>query len=131
MKSRILLGAALAAGALSCGGFSVPDSGWVPANPVWETNVKGEPDVKTILADHCNNCHGADPGRGAGSGGASLFRTDTYKNVDGRIGARDGAIRFAETVKSGRMPPGAGSDFGTHNTAILQKWADALSPETH
>ena len=146
MTFRLLAAAVLAAGAVSCGEFAVPDSASVPANPVWETTVKGEPDVKTIMENHCNNCHGAHPsrgvggrtgndgGRGGGDGGripAGSFRTDTYAGAGGRTGAADVAQQLADVIQSGRMPPELGTQLGPHDTAIMNKWAAANAPRTH
>ena len=124
MNVKYWVGLAAVTGLVACGGFAVSDSASVPANPVWETTVKGEPDVKTIMENHCNNCHGAKPNRGGGS----YFRTDTYDNVGGRTGVHDMSGDFNDSIQGGEMPPGSG--LGSNDLSIVQMWVSQGAPRT-
>ena len=123
----MLLGFALATGLAACGSqFMIDDSKSVPEIPVWDSPVAGEPDVKTIMNNHCNRCHGNRSNRGAKGG----FRTDVYENIGDVSGARDMARDLYVVTKRGKMPPEAGSELGPNDLAILHKWYEYGAPES-
>lgn len=111
--------AAVALALTACGDFAVPDSTSVPDSPTWSDPVE------QVLADHCVNCHGAKPDRGAPSG----FRLDAYESQGGVAGASDMAAEIVDVVAGGEMPPGLGAQLGPNDTKILKKWAEAGAPQ--
>lgn len=113
---RAWLAAAVAMAA--CGDFSVPDSTSVPDRPTWNNSVQ------QVLSDHCVNCHGTDPNRGA----PGDFRLDVYESTGGKRGAAEMAQETAEVVGEGEMPPGPGAQLGPNDKKILEEWARTGTP---
>lgn len=112
---RLFFGAALLVSA--CGSFAVPDSESVPAKPTWNDPVQ------QILNDHCVQCHGEHPVRGA----PQDFRLDSYAGTSDRAGARDMAGEIIEVVMEGEMP--LEQPLGPNDTKILEKWFLDGTPE--
>jgi hypothetical protein len=100
--------------------FAKPDIATVPDNPTFAT------DIKPILDDHCNLCHGAKPNRGA----RSRFRLDSYEDKDGRRGAASMAQRVLDSVDRDEMPPAAawGDGVGPNAKQAIRLWVEHGSP---
>lgn len=144
MRSRLAAAASLVVVA-ACD-FSVPDIAEVPENPTFER------DVKPLLDDHCNLCHGSPPNRGApndfrldvydaagsaapmlGSrkGGSRKGRDREDDHDEGRLeGAREMAEDIVEVVEDGEMPPAAawGDGVGPNGRAMLRRWLEQGAP---
>lgn len=139
MRAPVLAAASLALAA-ACD-FSVPDIAEVPENPTFAS------DVKPLLDDHCNLCHGSPPNRGA----PNDFRLDVYdfggaaaqmqgsrrrrgrdddRDDDRLKGAYEMADDIVDEVEDGEMPPAArwGDGVGPNGRAMLRRWLEQGAP---
>jgi hypothetical protein len=116
----ILFALPLAVGLSGCD-FGVPDISSVPANPTFDA------DVKPLLDDHCNLCHGKNESYGA----PGNFRLDVYDNVGSTAGAKAMARSIVEEVDEDSMPPAAewGDGMGPNGKKLLKRWVEQGSPE--
>lgn len=102
--------------------FGVPDisASEIPEKPVWQ-------DVKPLLDDHCNLCHGHPSNYGAPGG----FRLDRYGNGGDVRGVRANLHEVWETILEDEMPPAAawGDGMGKNGKKLIRKWIDQGAPE--